>query len=213
MLVLIDKCSGDQDRILQEATNLHRSLDKFEQKSVLGDVLIGVTQVFPHKREEYLKSFVSSWYKHHDNYNSRVQEWARQVGVDRESTYISCWNRTDSMSLAMWNLYGGGTESVAIRSDISKLKLLLDSNLVWLQKTGFDGDVVDVTYVEGLKEPGDDLRNDIVDRLNLGKDVRVGTFSVKPTMYSYESEVRVIIYPKRNIFDPVVDPHPELKGV
>ncbi len=85
----------------------------------------------------------------------------------------------------MWNLYGGGTESVAVRSSIDKLKALLAENLDWLQKEGLGGEVIDVAYVEGLKEPGEDLQGDLVERLNLGKDVRAGAFSVKPSMYAY----------------------------
>lgn len=210
---LIVNCAGDQDRILIEAAKIYESLDTPEQKSAFGDVLKGIGAVYPQKREEYLMKFVSSWFNHHDNHNNRMLGWAQQVSVDRESTYISCWNRAQSMSLAMWNQYGGGTESIAICSSVEKLKALVANNLDWLQKDGFDGEVIDVAYVDGLKEPGKDHQGDLVERLNLGKNVRVGAFSVKPAMYAYEIELRAIIYPVRDLFEPVVDPHPELSGV
>lgn len=210
---LIEDCAGDQNRILIEADNIYRSLDGIEQESVLGAVLKDLGTYHPPKREEYLQMVVSSWFKNHDNYNESVQEWTHAVSTGRESTYISCWNRAQSMSLAMWNQYGGGTESIAICSSVEKLKALVADNLDWLQKDGFDGEVIDVAYVDGLKEPGKDHQGDLVERLNLGKNVRVGAFSVKPAMYAYEIELRAIIYPVRDLFEPVVDPHPELSGV
>lgn len=205
--------AGDQDRILQEANRLYTRLDGKEKKSVLGDVLRSLQRVYPHKREEYLQRMVGSWIKHHDGYNDRVQEWKRQVAVDRESTYVSCWTRAESMSLAMWNLYGGGVESVAIRSDADRLEALVAANRPWLRADGFDADVVDVEYVEGLNQPDEELRSDLVQRLNLGEDVRVGAFSVKPAMYAYENEVRVIIHTVRGTFDSVIDPSPDLDGI
>ncbi|MDT3776178.1 DUF2971 domain-containing protein [Nitrospira sp. MA-1] len=210
---LLTECAGDQDRILIEADNIYRTLDGIEQKSAFGDVLKGLVTYHPSKREEYLQMVVSSWLKHHDNYNESVQEWVQQVSVARESTYISCWTRAKTMSLAMWNQYGGGTESVAVCSSVEKLKALVANNLDWLQRGGLSGEVIDVEYVEGLKEPGNALQGDLVERLNLGKDVRVGAFSIKPCMYAYENEIRAIIYPVRDLFGPVVDPHPESSGV
>lgn len=210
---LLEECASDQDRILIEAANIYRSLNGIEQRSAFGDVLKGLGTYDPLKRKEYLQMVVSSWFKHHDNYNKSLQEWAQQVSVERESTYISCWNRAKTMSLAMWSQYGGGTESVAVCSSVEKLKGLLADNLDWLQRGGFSGEVIDVVYVEGLKEPGNNLQGDLVERLNLGKDVRVGAFSIKPCMYAYENEIRAIIYPVRDLFGPVVDPHPELTGV
>ncbi len=210
---LLNRANGNQDRILQEAALLYERLSEIEKKKVLGDVLVGVGHVFPDKREAYLKKHVESWIKHYDNFNSRVQEWASQVAINRESTYISCWNRADSMSLAMWNLYGGGLEAVAIRSSRTKLKALIESNSDWLEHQGFDGEVVDVYYVDGLKKPEENLRGDLVERLSVGKDVRVGEFSIKPSLYEYEREVRAILYPKRGPFDPVINPHPDLSGI
>jgi hypothetical protein len=210
---LLDRAKGDQDRILQEGALLSQRLTATEERGVLGDVLADLTRVYPHKREEYLKGLVESWIRQHDNYNSTVQEWRSQVAINRESTYISCWNRADAMSLALWNLYGGGTEGVAIRSTVTKLKAILNNNSGWLQDQGFDSELVDVYYVDGLNKPGEDLQGDLVERLSVGKDVRVGEFSIKPSLYEYEREVRAILYPKRGPSDPVINPHPDLNGI
>lgn len=210
---LLDECAGDQDRILRTASDIYRNLNTDERKSAFGSILARVARIFPHKREEYLRETVSSWLKLYEDHNQSLQQWTHEVSVHRESTYISCWNRADSMSLAMWKLYGGGTESIAIRSNVDKLRALLANNLDRLQKEGFDGEVIDVAYVEGLKDPDENLQADLLDRLTLGKGVRTGTFSVKPSMYSYENEVRVIVYPVQDFFSPVVDPHPHLRGI
>ena len=213
LLALLDLAKGDQDRILQESELLFQRLTTIERRGVIGDVLRGLKRVYPHKRVEYLKGLAESWINYHDSYNSSVQEWASQVTIHRESTYISCWNRSDSMSLAMWNIYGGGIEAVALRSSATKLKAILNNNSNWLQDQGFDGEVVDVYYVEGLNEPGEDLQGDLVERLSVGKDVRVGEFSIKPSLYEYEREVRAIIYPMSGPFDPVINSHPDLSGI
>lgn len=210
---ILDDCEGNQDCISRKAGSMYARISAVKHDSLLGDVLKTVAQVYPHKREEYLKGMVSSWSKHHDNYNNRVREWTHQIGVARESTYISCWNSTSSMSLAMWNIYDGGMESVAIRTDIQKLTGLLLNNKDLLSRSGLDGEVSNVVYVEGLKEPDNALQGKLVERLNTGKDVTVGTFSVKPSKYAYENEVRIIVYPTRDLFEPVVDPHPELDGI
>jgi hypothetical protein len=52
-----------------------------------------------------------------------------------------------------------------------------------------------------------------MERLSVGKDVTVGEFSIKPSIYEYESEVRAILYPKRGPFDPVINPHPDWRGI
>lgn len=210
---ILDRAKGDQDELLIASAETYDSLSTEERRSVLGDVLKQMSIIYPHKRKEYLESMIQSWLGHHDNYNSMVDEWLSQVTVDRESTYISCWNRAASMSLAMWSVYGGGYESVAIRLVAGKLETLLQENLGWLQKKKLDGQVVDVKYVEGLNSPGEELQGELIERLGVGKDVRVGSFSVKPALYLYESEVRLIVFPKRDLLSPVTDPHPELDGL
>jgi hypothetical protein len=209
---LLDRAKGDPRRILQEAALLYARMTAAEKKAVLGDVLADVWLVYPHKREEYLKGLVESWTKYHDSHNSEVRDYGSQVAIHRESTYISCWSRADSMSAAMWNLYGG-TEAVAIRSSVTKLKALLASNSDWLANLGVGGDVVDVYYVDGLMEPDEDLQGDLLERLLIGDDVRVGEFSIKPSLYEYEREVRAVLYPKRGLFDPVINPHPDWSGI
>jgi hypothetical protein len=209
---LLERTEGSPDRILQEAALLYAPMSELDKKSVLGDVLAGLLRVYLHKRVEYLKGLVESWTKYHDSYNSTVQEWVSQVAVHRESTYISCWSRASSMSAAMWNLYGG-TEAVAIRSSVAKLRTLLQSNSAWLQKHSFDGEVIEVYYADGLKEPDENLQADLLERVSVGTHASVGPFSIKPSLYEYEKELRAVLYPKRGLFEPLINPHPGLRGV
>lgn len=209
---LLSKASGDPGRMLQEAKIAYGQLSEPERKGVLGDVLGGLILVHAHLREEHLKGFVKSWTKIHDNYNAEVQEYASQVAINRESTYVSCWSRADSMSAAMWSVYGGN-EAVAVRSSISKLRALLQSASARLQELGLGGELVDVWYVDRLKEPEEDLQYDLLERLSVGNNVRVGEFSVKSSLYAYEEEVRIVLYNKRGLFERVTNPHPDWHGV
>ncbi len=116
------------------------------------------------------------------------------------------------MSAAMWNVYGG-TEAVAVRSSVAKLKELIASSTEWLTNLGLNGEVVEVHYANGLMRPNEDMQEDLLERLSIGNDVCVGEFSIKPSLYEYEREVRALLYPKRAISDPLVDPHPDLRGI
>lgn len=210
---IVDLADGDQDAALVHSVNAYNQLPPEEERSVLSDVLKDVLNVYPSKRIEYLEGTINGWRKNHDGYNTEVAKWLREITVDRESTYISCWNSAPSMSLAMWSLYGGGNESLAIRLKPGKLDELLSRNQNWLQDNGLEGQVVDVDYFDDLPTPGAELQKELISKLGAGKDVRVGAFSIKPALYQYENEVRLIVYPKRELGLPLSDPNPELNGL
>ncbi|MCO7228791.1 hypothetical protein NH398_06045 [Halomonas sp. CnH100-B] len=210
---LLEKTGSDQNKILSEGMNLYDVLDNKDRGSVLGDVLKGLVTVYPHKRYEYIKTTLNSWLSNYNGHNDRVNEWVEEVAVGRECTYISCWNRADFMSLAMWNVYGGSEESVAVRVRTSRLEELLKENSSWLDQNGMDAQIVDVEYIEGLKNPNKELRSRLIKKLGVGKDVRIGTFSIKPAIYEYESEMRIIVHPRKNFKEKLFDPHPELDGL
>jgi hypothetical protein len=210
---LLDRCGDDLGRLAGEAFAQYEALSPVEKKSVLGDVL-GSLDRFPlANRGKVLQSMVESWTKLCDAHGSDVRNWVAQVAVDRECTYVSCWTRAESASLAMWAQYGGGPDSVAIRTRREKLETLVDANRAWLEGEGLRAGVVDVAYVDGLKDPGEELQNDLIRRLTLFDDPRLATFSIKPTLYSDEREVRIIAYSFRDLFDAVADPHPNLAGI
>tara|TARA_R110000850_G_C9986145_1_gene466501 strand:- start:406 stop:1392 length:987 start_codon:yes stop_codon:yes gene_type:complete len=210
---LLDKTGNDQDRILSEGAIAYKLLSSEDKNSVLGDVLLGLTTVYPEKRYEYLKGMLNSWLKNYDKHSETVSEWVEEVSVARECTYISCWNRADFMSLAMWNVYGGSEESVAVRVHINKLEEILQENAGWLNEKSMNAQIIDVEYIEGLKNPDKDLRSRLIKKLGIGKDIRIGTFSIKPSIYEYENEVRIIIHPRKRLKEKFIDPHPELDGI
>jgi hypothetical protein len=85
------------------------------------------------------------------------------------------------MSLAMWEMYGGGSESVAVRSTTYKQ----------------DDEVQERIY------------QIIFER---DRDIRIGLFAIKPSIYEFEHEVRAMLYPKRDLLAPIEDPHPSATG-
>jgi hypothetical protein len=207
---LLERAGNDPNAILLEAALLRQSEES--RGGNLRDVLTSVAVAFPHKRREYLETMVTSWRKHYNNHNQEVEMWAAQTSIHREFTYISCWNRASSMSLAMWEMYGRGSEAVAVRSTIDKLDALLKNNSSFLEQNSLNGQVVDVRYVEGLTSPDERVHDQIYEILEESDSVDVMLFRIKPSIYAFEQEVRAIIFPKRDIFAPLVDPHPDKNG-
>ena len=97
---LLRLAGSDPDRILQEAKNLinfNHAID-----SSCKALLERVERAYPHKRQEYLEGLIASWQNQCNIHNQEVDRWRSDLTVIRESTYISCWNRASTMSLAMW---------------------------------------------------------------------------------------------------------------
>jgi len=205
---ILERAGDDQSAILQETIKLLPSVNEWVRK-----ILITGTQVYPHKRREYFEGVIASWKKTYNNHSKSVEDWKASIAVHRESTYISCWNRASSMSLAMWEMYGGGRESVAVLSTRSKLEALLQNNASFLEQHGLKSGVADVEYLEGLKNPDEGVQERIYQVLfERDQDLELGLFTIKPSIFDFEREVRGIIYPKREFNDPLKDPHPDKSG-
>ena len=112
----------------------------------------------------------------------------------------------------MWELYAKGLEGVAVSSTESKLHDVVERNRAFLEEHGLTGGVAEVKYLEGLKIPSEEVQNQVKDILVSAIDTRIGQFSVKPSIFAFEQEIRAIIFPKRSPFDPVDNPHPETMG-
>ena len=179
----------------------------------VGNILRGALRAPSEKTREYLEYTISSWKKHYSDHNVAVQQWKLDLDVHRDSTYISCWNRASSMSLAMWEMYGGGSESVAVRSTTSKLQAVLQANSDLLEDHGLIGTLAEVEYVEGLKNPDEKVQERIYQIMfERDRDINVGLFAIKPSVYDFEHEVRAILYPERELLAPLEVPHPNISG-
>ena len=44
------------------------------------------------------------------------------------------------------------------------------------------------------------------------RDINVGLFAIKPSVYEFEHEVRAILYPKRELLAPLEVPHQNVAG-
>ena len=207
------------NKILDKANNgdiqLYKQVMKVLNEGEIDDFLKEILERFKfyynnnpeYKGRKHLEGLVSRWNKQINNYSETKEKHMSQANTHRESTYISCWS-ADEMSLAMWKLFGGGEESIAIRTTIDKLRNILEKS-DYLNKKGYEGDVSEVEYISNLKEPDEKTREKIIRILTQKKNATAGGFSIKPKEYKYEKEVRGIIYPKRSIYDKVVDPDPE----
>jgi hypothetical protein len=179
----------------------------------VGNILRTALRAYPDKRREYLDSVISSWKNHYSDHNVALQQWKSDLHVFRESTYISCWNRASSMSLAMWEMYGGGSESVAVRSTSGKLQAIIQLNMALLEEHGLMATLAQVEYVEGLKSPDDEVQERIYQIMfERDRDINVGLFAIKPSVYEFEREVRAILFPKRELFAPLEIPYPNISG-
>lgn len=101
-----------------------------------------------------------------------------------------------------------------MRSTIGKLTALLVENREMLDKHGLDGAIIDVQYVANLKKPDESVHNKIYEVVVKSPNTHVSQFTIKPSIYEFEQEIRAIVYPQReDIFEPMHDPHPQVSGL
>jgi hypothetical protein len=207
------EAKGNYDKLFEISMKMLNKLHSKNKNPVLATILEKIIILDHDKLEEYFSVTIENWTKLHKQYNLHASKWKQQTMIKRESTYISCWYRASSMSMAMWELYGGGDEAIAISIKPEMLEKLLIQNKEKLTLLGLDGQISKVKYIEGLNNPDKDLSFKLFEELNHYNDVRVGEFCVKPALYSYENEVRLILYPKSSPFDPIEDPNPERDSI
>ena len=75
------------------------------------------------------------------------------------------------------------------------------------------GTLAEVEYIEGLKNPNDEVQERIYQIMfERDRDINVGLFAIKPSIYEFEREVRAILFPKHELSAPLEIPHPNLNG-
>lgn len=121
-----------------------------------------------------------------NNINYTYDEFKKRL---RERVFINCWHRSADDSMAMWNLYGRSSSSVAITTTVGKLKDAIQSvNLPYHIA------ISRVKYVKHWRNP------------NLQIKPYSNVFSYKTKAYEFEKEVRVIIDRFSGEFDaPIIE--------
>lgn len=205
---MLGRAGHDPLAISREINSLIPSANVWARK-----ILLMAVGAFPHKRREVIEDTVSTWRRLYADHNKSVGQWKADIAIEREATYISCWNRDTSMSLAMWEMYGGGREAVAVRSTRGKLDALIDNNTSFLEKYRLEGAVADVEYVQDLKSPDEEVQERIYQIMfERDRDYRIGLFAIKASIYVFEQEVRAIIHPRRDLLGPIENPNPDMSG-
>ena len=62
-----------------------------------------------------------------DDAETRRRVFRRFVRVERERTFVNCWTASNSESHAMWSIYCGSKEGIAVQTTLRKLKASVGS--------------------------------------------------------------------------------------
>lgn len=102
----------------------------------------------------------------------------------RVRTYISCWNKFESESYALWKIYAPN-QGVCIQTTVGKLNRIIEP---------YDGEIYKVVYLKDKDEsihisvPRFENKKNVFDMNN------ENFFVLKKDAYSYENEIRALIY-------------------
>jgi hypothetical protein len=122
-----------------------------------------------------------------EKYDSEsIDRQLRWSEYSREFTFLSCWHQNSSQSAAMWDLYGNGNRSIAIKSSISDIEeSLSESNLPF----GV-GPVFYVDFESGPDEIDKKSKELIKDVLSDSANLK-DTFHLKRESFEHEEEIRI----------------------
>ena len=83
-------------------------------------------------------------------------------------------------------MYGGGTESVTVRSTSHKLRAVIQLNSALLEEYGLIGTLAEVEYVDGLKNPDGEVQEHTYGIMfERDRDINVGLFAIKQPSLSW----------------------------
>ncbi|UTY57703.1 DUF2971 domain-containing protein [Massilia sp. erpn] len=118
-----------------------------------------------------MRQWMDDQYADDDNVDvSADQFWERT----RKGNYLSCWNLDAKDNMALWQLYGGASASIAVTTTVEKL---LGVACNWCRDVLLE----QVSYVDHFQNP----------------DMVVGNYTdllkYKHLAYAYEKELRMIV--------------------
>lgn len=145
-----------------------------------------------HFEGEYAESFylVSKLLTvHHLNGNSSachdlLKDDCEQI---RKQSYVSCWTLGSSENMALWRIYGGGNNGVAVRTNVNLLEMVLhagissEQSVKYLRKR--------MVLVDYFDHRGKD--SELSRQQNKAKGAKI--LFLKNIGYEYEKEVRIVL--------------------
>ena len=176
---------------------------------VLGHNLLGVPA---QNHRKYLETMRDGWTKTNEKRQEFNLQWKDETQVSRDSTYLSCWHLSDEQNYAMWKVYGGGLDSVAIVTTVGKLRSYLMQNAANIEKIGLKAGATAVNYIPTLQNPSDATQELLMDLLSSGSNTTEAMFAIKPTAYAYENEFRMILSANTSLFEKIARPDPLILG-
>lgn len=128
-----------------------------------------------------------------------LEQKLRWTEYGREFIFLNCWHQNPKQSAAMWDLYGRGNRSIAVKSSVSDLELsLADSELPFGA-----GPVFYVDFESGPEEI-DDESEQIIKRVVEARSNLLDTFHLKRDSFDHEREIRIF-----SMFTEVLAAHNE----
>lgn len=119
-----------------------------------------------------LKHSIERSYKD-NNIDYTFDQFRRRL---RERVFVNCWHRGQDDSMAMWQIYGKSSCSLALTTTVGQLRQSLEE-----QDLRYELAIEKVQYVKHWDDP----------ELDIAPYSRV--FAYKTNPYEYENEVRVLI--------------------
>jgi len=110
----------------------------------------------------------------------------RWTEYSRELIFLSCWHQNDTQSAAMWDLYGKGNRSIAVKSSIPDLGRSLEENDLPFGA----GSVFYVDFESSPDEIGK-RSEQIIKEVVEGKSNLKDSFHLKRESFEHEREIRV----------------------
>lgn len=101
-------------------------------------------------------------------------------GRARAGHFVSCWNGSAKDNMALWQLYGGASASIAITTTVGKL---VDAGLSWQREECVL--IRKVKYIDHFKDPD----------MSIGCPADLLQF--KHDAYRFEKEIRIIVPQQR----------------
>ena len=178
----------DDNTIIWRYFDLAKFLDLLENQILFfcradkfGDPLEGSLNRHWYNMEKRMEKQFQPFFK--GTPRSATSEYSRQ------DFFISCWHKNDHENHAMWKIYGGSTNSIAIISTVKQLRDCISSYEILRDKFELD----QVYYIDYEKDDFEILPV---------KDRNYSRFFHKHKIYKYEQEVRgVIELPEEIIHD------------